>query len=45
LYNLEHITRTICYGLHTKRSLNSGWCKGDSTEVMCHHTVYTVFIV
>jgi len=24
LYNLEHITRTICYGLHTKRSLNSG---------------------
>ena len=24
LYDLEHITRTICYGLHTKRSLNSG---------------------
>ena len=24
LYDFEHITRIICYGLHTKRSLNSG---------------------
>jgi hypothetical protein len=42
--NLEHSTRTICYGLHTKRSLNiSGWRKGDSTEAMCYHTVFIIY--